>query len=460
MRNAVAAFALAAAFAFASSGQEHTKSGVEAYRAKLLSVASRHLDLLLNENGGKLPALRTKAADSMTALAYYLAYEMTGKERYRAAANELADRIVKHMRASRLGVLYIKEKEKAGGKTIPGGGPPSFAWYIAAVGYIYHKEGGHDADLKYIATVLDNFPWNEEGWWSADIDVNTGISKQPLDHPSPINKNAAMALASAMLSEYIRDLDATMSARLKHKADKCIYSQIIPAQQPDGYWHYGLTGRDPANKDILGYFMITADVFIQLQHFTGSYKDAVFNRALEKASDFALDCIAPMTDPNHGPACRRSTPSTPAHFSLQDDPRRGFELALVLTGTGALQEGMKITDAATRYFPYGHTGAEGAHAVRPAVLMAFLLSQKPASGSQLAHGPESDSISRMERMCMRDLNRKVFLLAVAACLLAARVEAKPNLSGTWKLNVTKSDFGPLPAPSARTDKIEHSDPNQ
>lgn len=60
---------------------------------------------------------------------------------------------------------------------------------------------------------------------------------------------------------------------------------------------------------------------------------------------------------------------------------------------------------------------------------------------------------------MRDINRKVFLLAIAACLFSARVEAKPNLSGTWKLNVAKSDFGPLPAPSARTDKIEQSDPN-
>jgi hypothetical protein len=36
--------------------------------------------------------------------------------------------------------------------------------------------------------------------------------------------------------------------------------------------------------------------------------------------------------------------------------------------------------------------------------------------------------------------------------------AKPNYSGTWKLNVAKSDFGPIPGPDTRTDVIEHSDP--
>lgn len=34
----------------------------------------------------------------------------------------------------------------------------------------------------------------------------------------------------------------------------------------------------------------------------------------------------------------------------------------------------------------------------------------------------------------------------------------PNLSGTWKLNVAKSDFGEFPPPDSRTEKIEHSEP--
>lgn len=60
---------------------------------------------------------------------------------------------------------------------------------------------------------------------------------------------------------------------------------------------------------------------------------------------------------------------------------------------------------------------------------------------------------------MRDLTWKILLLAIATCLMAARVEAKPNFSGNWKLNLDKSDFGPLPPPSARSNQIEHSEPN-
>jgi hypothetical protein len=52
--------------------------------------------------------------------------------------------------------------------------------------------------------------------------------------------------------------------------------------------------------------------------------------------------------------------------------------------------------------------------------------------------------------------------AVAAMKPAAAAPsaggAKPNYSGTWKLNVAKSDFGPIPGPDTRTDVIEHNDP--
>ena len=36
---------------------------------------------------------------------------------------------------------------------------------------------------------------------------------------------------------------------------------------------------------------------------------------------------------------------------------------------------------------------------------------------------------------------------------------KPNFSGVWKLNVDKSDFGPLPGPESETETIEHNEPN-
>jgi hypothetical protein len=61
---------------------------------------------------------------------------------------------------------------------------------------------------------------------------------------------------------------------------------------------------------------------------------------------------------------------------------------------------------------------------------------------------------------MRSHTFRVFsaaLLAAAFGLLQA--QAKPNFSGTWKLNVSKSDFGAMPAPDTRTDKITHDDPS-
>jgi len=36
--------------------------------------------------------------------------------------------------------------------------------------------------------------------------------------------------------------------------------------------------------------------------------------------------------------------------------------------------------------------------------------------------------------------------------------AHPNFSGTWKLNVAKSDFGPIPGPDSETDVIDHAEP--
>jgi hypothetical protein len=55
---------------------------------------------------------------------------------------------------------------------------------------------------------------------------------------------------------------------------------------------------------------------------------------------------------------------------------------------------------------------------------------------------------------------KGFLLSGFAVLLAASqvAQAKPNFSGEWKLNASKSEFSPMPAPEKRTDKIVHADP--
>jgi hypothetical protein len=56
------------------------------------------------------------------------------------------------------------------------------------------------------------------------------------------------------------------------------------------------------------------------------------------------------------------------------------------------------------------------------------------------------------------MHRKAIVTALAAVAFAASLAAKPNFSGTWTLNVAKSDFGALPGPTSRTDVIDHNDP--
>lgn len=57
--------------------------------------------------------------------------------------------------------------------------------------------------------------------------------------------------------------------------------------------------------------------------------------------------------------------------------------------------------------------------------------------------------------------RKLVLtgILIALPLMSCLAQQKPDFSGTWKLNVTKSDFGPLPGPESRTDVITHKEPS-
>lgn len=54
---------------------------------------------------------------------------------------------------------------------------------------------------------------------------------------------------------------------------------------------------------------------------------------------------------------------------------------------------------------------------------------------------------------------KLFGAVMLAALFALMAQAKPNFNGTWKCNISKSDFGQMPAPDTRTDKITHEDPD-
>ncbi|MBI3209312.1 MAG: hypothetical protein HYZ37_10495, partial [Candidatus Solibacter usitatus] len=49
------------------------------------------------------------------------------------------------------------------------------------------------------------------------------------------------------------------------------------------------------------------------------------------------------------------------------------------------------------------------------------------------------------------------VILLAASLFASALGAKPNFSGEWKLVLSKSDFGPLPAPDRGVRTIQHDD---
>jgi hypothetical protein len=342
---------------------------MQAFKAKLNKTLNQHLNKLLSDDGSVV-SLKGKTADGSGALAFYLMFEVTGKQKFRKAAISLADQVLQDMRATKFGVLPIKEKDKPGGEKIIGGGPPALGAYAAGVAYILHKEGGRIEDLKYIATVLDRYPWNEEGWWASTIDVATGEPKVPLTKPSIINKTAAIAMAAGIVSAYVRDIAPELSSRLKQKTDKCIYSQIIPAQEADGFWHYSLSDNDPDDKDVLGYFMLTTKELMDLQKFNPAYREEKLNAAVQRAQAFALKCIAPMTGPNDGPPCKKyATLGTPAHYSLNEDSKRGFQLGLILIGGRHTDEGIKIMNASLDHFPIGNAGQDGAHAAEPSALI-------------------------------------------------------------------------------------------
>jgi hypothetical protein len=55
--------------------------------------------------------------------------------------------------------------------------------------------------------------------------------------------------------------------------------------------------------------------------------------------------------------------------------------------------------------------------------------------------------------------RRRILIAVLFCFAVAIAQARPNFSGTWKLNLTTSDFGAAPKPEKATTTIEHAEPS-
>lgn len=62
-------------------------------------------------------------------------------------------------------------------------------------------------------------------------------------------------------------------------------------------------------------------------------------------------------------------------------------------------------------------------------------------------------------MTRRDMARFAGLACAALLAIPAMAAGKPDFSGEWKLNVDKSNFGPMPPPTSMTRTIEHKDPD-
>jgi len=65
----------------------------------------------------------------------------------------------------------------------------------------------------------------------------------------------------------------------------------------------------------------------------------------------------------------------------------------------------------------------------------------------------------MRSMMTRSTTRLFSLAFLTVALGLVQAQAKSDFSGTWKLNVAKSDFGPVPAPDSLTETITHQDPS-
>lgn len=59
------------------------------------------------------------------------------------------------------------------------------------------------------------------------------------------------------------------------------------------------------------------------------------------------------------------------------------------------------------------------------------------------------------------MHRRWFMAAAFTLVLglAGAAQGKPNFSGDWKVNLDKSDFGPMPPPTSITLKVDHADPD-
>ena len=82
----------------------------EVFNSHLQLTLNQHLNQLLKKDGA-LVSFKGKTSEGDAALAFYLMFEITGEPKFRNAAVQLANQVLRNMRATKFGVLPIKEKD-------------------------------------------------------------------------------------------------------------------------------------------------------------------------------------------------------------------------------------------------------------------------------------------------------------------------------------------------------------
>ncbi len=360
---------LSSGFAGAALFADHSAAEVPASAlpaSPLTDTLRKHLDSLMDgDEAGKMGG---KDAEALHAMAFYRMGKITGEAKYNKVAIQLASRTISRMRSSPIGLLDIKEW---GPKKIMYGAPPPLGWYGAYTAAILGSQG-RAGDVRFIAEVLDRYPWYEGGWWASSADVRTGESLEPLSSASPINKNFAMLMACSVACEQLASADAALAARLRQKVMKCLKT-MLPGQHPDGYWTYKLNVPEAQGKDTVGYLMLGTGFLVRTRTMAPTFRSPALDKAIAGAEAFAMKEIAPMTAPNIGKKVARPIGGkTPEHYDPAEIPKRSFQLAVLLADGKYQAEAAKILSHALTVFPHGDRGQKGAQCAEAASLVAVL----------------------------------------------------------------------------------------
>ena len=93
---------------------------------------------------------------------------------------------------------------------------------------------------------------------------------------------------------------------------------------------------------------------------------------MAKAEEYAAKNIATNTDPFPGRAAQPKTRSTPVHYDVAEDPKRGYMLAVALAHGKYQDQGTPILNYALDHFPFGDHGQTGAHCAHDVSLILTL----------------------------------------------------------------------------------------